>query len=134
MVIPHYDSYDWNGSMERRDVVDYRFLSKTTTRNQFMLITYILFLTKLQKRQTRWNGFALLKNDITGSEPTVKMLDSSDHNLAIIIKGRVITCWIRRLNCSILPLEKNNRVYGSIASNTIYCIFLLDIHHILCKS
>jgi hypothetical protein len=34
-----------------------------------MLITYILFLTKLQKRQTLEKGFALFKNDITGSEP-----------------------------------------------------------------
>jgi hypothetical protein len=38
--------------MELSDVVDYRFLAKTTTRNQFMLIAYILFLTKLQKGQT----------------------------------------------------------------------------------
>ncbi len=30
-----------------------------------MLITYILFLTKLQKKQTPKNGFAQLKNDIT---------------------------------------------------------------------
>jgi len=32
-----------------------------TIRNQSLLITYILFLTKLQKRQTRWNGFALIE-------------------------------------------------------------------------
>jgi len=31
--------------------------------------TDILFLTKLQKRQIPEKGFALLKNDITGSEP-----------------------------------------------------------------
>jgi len=30
-----------------------------------MLITYILFLTEMQKRQIPENGFALLKNDIT---------------------------------------------------------------------
>ena len=47
-----------------------------TTWNRVSFSTYILFLTKLQKRQTRWNGSALLKNDITGSEPTVKMLDT----------------------------------------------------------
>jgi len=28
--------------------------------------TYILFLTKMQKRQTLSNGFAFLENDITG--------------------------------------------------------------------
>jgi len=30
----------------------------------------------LQKRQTQRNGFALIENDITGSEPTVKILDT----------------------------------------------------------
>jgi hypothetical protein len=30
----------------------------------------------MQKRQIPENGFALLKNDITGSEPTVKILDT----------------------------------------------------------
>ena len=29
------------------------YLAKTTTRRQFVLITYILFLTEMQKRQTR---------------------------------------------------------------------------------
>jgi hypothetical protein len=38
--------------------------------------TYIVFLTKLQKRQNLEKGFALLKNDITGFERTVKMLDT----------------------------------------------------------
>jgi hypothetical protein len=31
---------------------------------------------KIAKRQTPEKEFALLKNDITGSEPTVKMLDT----------------------------------------------------------
>jgi len=30
--------------------VNDKYLAKTTTRNQFMLITYIPFLTKLQKK------------------------------------------------------------------------------------
>ena len=62
--------------MERRDVVDYRYLAKSTDPSTLTSSTYILFLTKLQKRQTLENGFALLKNDITGSEPTVNMLDT----------------------------------------------------------
>jgi hypothetical protein len=50
-------------------VVDYRFLAKTTSPSISILITYIVFVTKMQKRQTLLIGFALLKNDITGSEP-----------------------------------------------------------------
>ena len=38
--------------------------------------TYIVFVTKMQKRQTPEKGFASIKNDITGSEPTVKILDT----------------------------------------------------------
>ena len=34
------------------EVLDYMYLAKTTTRIKFVLVTYILFLTKLQKRQT----------------------------------------------------------------------------------
>jgi hypothetical protein len=62
--------------MELSDVVDYRFLASTTGLSISISITYILFLTKLQKRQTQRNGSALFKNDITGSKPTVKMLDT----------------------------------------------------------
>ena len=43
-------------------------LPKTTSLDQLIPITYIVFLTKLQKRQTLQDGFALFKNDITGSE------------------------------------------------------------------
>jgi hypothetical protein len=38
--------------------------------------TYIVFLTKMQKRKTLDNGFALFKNDITGSDPTLKTTDT----------------------------------------------------------
>jgi hypothetical protein len=33
---------------------------------------YPNFLQNFKKRQTLWNGFALLENDITGSEPTLR--------------------------------------------------------------
>jgi hypothetical protein len=52
------------------------YLAKSTTWNQFLLIAYIVFLTKLQKRQIPENRFAFFENDITGSEPTVKILDT----------------------------------------------------------
>ena len=51
-------------------------LAKTTGPSTLTSSTYILFLTEMQKKQTPENGFALLKNDITGSEPTVKILDT----------------------------------------------------------
>ena len=57
-------------------ILKYRFLAKSTTRNQFLLIAYIVFLTKMQKGKPYEMDFPLLKNDITGSEPTVKMLDT----------------------------------------------------------
>jgi hypothetical protein len=43
------------------------------------------FLQNCKKGKSPSNGFALLKNDITGSEPTVKMLDTLQ-----IFKGRII--------------------------------------------
>jgi len=46
-----------------------RFLAKTTGSSISTSITYILFLTEMQKRQTLLKGFALFKNDITGTEP-----------------------------------------------------------------
>jgi len=41
------------------------FLAKTTGPSISVSITYIVFLTKLQKRQTLEKEFALFKNDIT---------------------------------------------------------------------
>ena len=61
-------------------------LASTTGSSTSISITYILFLTKLQKRQTRWNGFALLKNDITGSEPNSKLKINSRYQRFRIIK------------------------------------------------
>jgi hypothetical protein len=43
-----------------------RLLAINTGLNISILITYILFLTEMQKRQTPEKGFALFKNDITG--------------------------------------------------------------------
>jgi len=51
--------------VERRGAVDYIYLAKTTGSSISILITYIVFLTKMQKRQTLVKGFALIKNDIT---------------------------------------------------------------------
>ena len=41
------------------------FLAKTTGLSTSIPSTYILFLTKMQKRQTLEKKFALFKNDIT---------------------------------------------------------------------
>jgi hypothetical protein len=41
-------------------VVDYRYLAKSTTRSKFRLITYIAFVTKMQKRQTPEKRFTLI--------------------------------------------------------------------------
>ena len=44
------------------------YLAKTKGQSISISSTYIVFLTKMQKRQTRKKGFVLLKNEITGSE------------------------------------------------------------------
>jgi len=52
------------------------YLAINTGSNISILITYIVFVTKLQKRQTLEKGFALFKDDITGSELTFKTTDT----------------------------------------------------------
>jgi hypothetical protein len=47
--------------LKRNRVIDYIYLAKTTSLDQLIPITYIVFLTKLQKRQTLSNGFALIE-------------------------------------------------------------------------
>ncbi|MGB5847405.1 MAG: hypothetical protein WBH40_02895, partial [Ignavibacteriaceae bacterium] len=51
----------------------YRYLAINTGQSTSISITYILFLTKMQKRQIPGKGFALLKNDITGSLPASEL-------------------------------------------------------------
>jgi hypothetical protein len=46
-------------------VVSLCFLAKTAGLSISISITYILFLTEMQKRQTLEKEFALFKNDIT---------------------------------------------------------------------
>jgi hypothetical protein len=50
---------DWNESVGKSDVADYRFLAKTAGPSISISNTYIVFYTKLQKRQTPENRFAL---------------------------------------------------------------------------
>jgi hypothetical protein len=69
----------------------WRYLAKTTTRSQFMLITYILFLTKWQKRQIPDKGFAHFEKTI--SQLFKQLLDRgyiADIKTRII-KGRAIS-------------------------------------------
>ena len=50
---------------EKEGVIDYMYLAISAGINISISVTYILFLTEMQKRQTPENGFAFLKNDIT---------------------------------------------------------------------
>jgi len=50
----------------------WRYLAKTTTRSQFMLITYILFLTKLQKGKPCQMDLPFLKTISQPIEPLLK--------------------------------------------------------------
>jgi hypothetical protein len=53
----------------------YKYLAINTTWNGLIWIAYIVFVTKMQKSKPYEMDLPLLKDDITGSEPTVKMLD-----------------------------------------------------------
>jgi len=55
----------WDESIEIRGGRDCRYLAKTTGSSISISITYIVFVTKMQKRQTLEKGSALFKNDIT---------------------------------------------------------------------
>jgi len=46
------------------------------TKGPSISVTYILFLTKMQKGKPCEMDLPLLKNDITGSEPNVRILDT----------------------------------------------------------
>jgi hypothetical protein len=48
------------------------YLASTTGSSTSISSTYILFLTKMQKRQIPEKGFAPIENDITGSELALK--------------------------------------------------------------
>jgi hypothetical protein len=60
MDVSHCGIGGWDELMETRGVVDCRFLASTTGSNISILITYIVFVTKMQKRQTLQNGFAFI--------------------------------------------------------------------------
>jgi len=51
--------------MEKRTVVNYRFLAKSATYSQSIPIAYIAKSTKMQKGKTYEMDLPLLKNDIT---------------------------------------------------------------------
>ena len=51
-------NFRWNRNRGKGGVVDYRFLASTTGSSISISVTYILFLTEMQKRQTPQNGFA----------------------------------------------------------------------------
>jgi len=54
----------------------YRYLASTTGSSTSIPSTYIVFVTKMQKRQTLEKGFALLKYDITTFELAFGITDT----------------------------------------------------------
>ncbi|MGB5992327.1 MAG: hypothetical protein WBG61_08400, partial [Desulfobacterales bacterium] len=65
----------------------YRYLASTTGSNISISITYILFLTKMQKRQTPEKRFALLKIADMQSRP--RWLSSAEEFHPHALQGRV---------------------------------------------
>jgi hypothetical protein len=68
----HCGGSGWGVLMKKRDVLDYRFLAINTGSSISISVTYIVFVTKMQKRQIPEKGFAPIENDITGSELALK--------------------------------------------------------------
>ena len=93
------------------------YLAKSTTWIQFFLITYILFVTKMQKRQTLWNGFALFKNDITDFLPAPEIkIHSRTHKVSsgcdmVWISGKIQPfdiCWSLQVSQNFRASDKNS--------------------------
>jgi len=59
-------------SHEKRTAKIVCFLAKSKSQSISIFSTYIVFLTKMQKRQTLEKGSALFKNDITTFELALK--------------------------------------------------------------
>ena len=55
----HYHIDVWGFLIGKKDVLDYRYLAKSTGSSISISITYILFLLEMQKRQTLEKGSAL---------------------------------------------------------------------------
>jgi len=56
----------WDKSIEKGDVIDYRYLTSITIRKRFVLITYIAqFPAKSKKGKPCEMDMPLLQNDIT---------------------------------------------------------------------
>jgi hypothetical protein len=71
----HCGIYLWGGSIERSGVVDCRYLTILTGSSTSIIITYIVFVTKMQKGKPFEMDLPLLENDITSSEPAFGIAD-----------------------------------------------------------
>jgi hypothetical protein len=67
MVMLHCSIGGWDLSIERRGVVDYRYLTSIPIRKQSILIAYIVKSTKNQKGKPQKKALPFLKNDITNN-------------------------------------------------------------------
>jgi hypothetical protein len=66
----------FSGWVEIRIYEKYRYLAINTGSSTLISITYIVFVTKMQKGKPSKKDLPLLKNDITGSELTFKTTDT----------------------------------------------------------
>ena len=60
----HCGSGGWGKSIEKEGCVDYRYLAIITGSSISTSITYIVFLTKLQKGESPRKGFALFSQHL----------------------------------------------------------------------
>ena len=71
-------------------MADYRYLAKITGSSISTSITYILFLTKMQKRQIPEKGSAPIENDITNFFPASELKIHSRYRKSDNKKSRAI--------------------------------------------
>ena len=63
----------WGKFIDSMNVIDLRYLAIKTTKGWSIPITYIVFLTEMQKGKSSEMDLPLLKNDITGFESVSKI-------------------------------------------------------------
>ena len=85
--VSHCGGSGWGVLMKRRRLVEYRFLAKSTTWSHFFLITYIVFVTKMQKKANPkkmicpyWKTISQVLNRLLGLQINCRNMQFSPKN------------------------------------------------------
>jgi hypothetical protein len=81
----------WDESIEKKRVVDYMYLAKTAGPSTSIFSTYILFLTKLQKKQIPLEKFPLMISENTMFLKLYRALINSSKHKYILMRS-----WLKK--------------------------------------